>query len=360
MTHAANRLGLNYREQAQRLGPPVVPIIDVHTHINGRKASRIYAEAAELYGINRIYSMSRLEDVPHLRDHFGDRIRFIAVPNYVGDDPKTAFTTDWLKRIEQFAELGSRICKFWCAPRSRDYEKEVGIPDLFALDGEWRRRAMKLAAECGMMFMVHVADPDTWFRGRYTDTATYGTKLSQYEPLERALSETLDIPWIAAHMAGNPEDLAFLDGLLTRHHNLYLDTSATKWMVRELSAHPRADVLAFLTRWQGRVMFGSDIVSLDDHLSTHSVRPGMGELSTSRDEAFDLYASRYWALRTLFESDYEGESPIADPDLHMCQPDDYDPNDAPILRGKWLPATLLKSLYSGSSTTVLDRWHKQH
>ncbi|NOG53819.1 MAG: amidohydrolase family protein [Planctomycetes bacterium] len=360
MTNAANRLGLDYRDQAQRLGPPVIPITDVHTHINGKRASRIYAEAAELYGVDRLYSMSRIEDVPHLQDLFGDRIRFIAVPNYMGDDPKTAFTTDWLARIVQFAELGSRICKFWCAPRSRDYEIEIGIPDLFSLDGEWRKRALKLATECGMMFMVHIADPDTWFAGKYTDTATYGTKMSQYEPLERALSETPDTPWIAAHMGGNPEDLSFLDGLLSRHANLYLDTSATKWMVRELSAQPRDELVAFLTRWQGRIMFGSDIVSLDDHLGTHAVRPGMGELSTSREEAFDLYASRYWALRTLFETEYEGESPIADPDLHMCEPETYSPEDAPILRGKSLPADLRRSLYAEAAEGLLNAWHDTH
>ena len=36
---ASNRLGLDYRAEAKRLGPPVVPIIDAHAHINGPNAA---------------------------------------------------------------------------------------------------------------------------------------------------------------------------------------------------------------------------------------------------------------------------------------------------------------------------------
>ncbi len=55
-------------------------------------------------------------------------------------------------------------------------------------------------------------------------------------------------PFIAAHLGGWPENLNFLDGLLSRHDNLYLDTSATKWMVRTLSQQEPKDVLAFFDR----------------------------------------------------------------------------------------------------------------
>src|SRR5690606_8368514 len=96
-----------------------------------------------------------------------------------------------------------------------------------------------------------------------------------------------------------PEDLDFLAGLLSRHPNLVLDTSATKWQVRELSRHPRARLHDFFRRFRTRILFGSDIVA------------------TGADASFDLFASRYWALRTLFETDYDGPSPIVDPDLHM-------------------------------------------
>ena len=357
---AANRFGLDYRAEARRLGPPAVPIVDVHSHINGPAAAAIYKEAATLYGVRQVYSMTHLEGVPAMRDLFGDAMRFIAVPNWGAADRLAAFTTDWLDRIEQYAALGCRVCKFWTAPRARDIEAQLGRPGLFGLDNEWRRRAMALARDAGMMFMAHVGDPDTWFATKYADASKYGTKREQYEPLERALNDFADVPWIAAHMGGYPEDLAFLDDLLSRHGNLYLDTSATKWMVRELSRHSREELIAFLRKWSGRVLFGSDIVTTDEHLREGPKGPGMGDLATNPAEAFDLYASRYYALRTMWDTDYEGESPIADPDLAMVEPERYGPDAAPPLRGRALPSDLLRVLYHDAAANLLDRWHATH
>jgi hypothetical protein len=84
-------------------------------------------------------------------------------------------------------------------------------------------------------------------------------------------------------------------------------------------------------------MFGSDIVvSKKDDAAT----------------IFDLYASRWWALRTMFETTYEGKSPIVDPDLHMI--DATLPEDSsPMLRGASIDEATLKSLYQ---TTAEKFW----
>jgi hypothetical protein len=71
----------------------------------------------------------------------------------------------------------------------------------------------------------------------------------------------------------------------------------------------------------------------------------MDAKATSHEEAYDLYASRYWALRTLLERDYHGESPIADPDLHLVNPHQHNPLDAPTLRGVSLSSDSLAYLY---------------
>jgi hypothetical protein len=229
----------------------------------------------------------------------------------------------------------------------------VGDPELLHLDSPARRKAMDLAAELGMVFMTHVADPDTWFQSRYADATRYGTKEDQYEPLERLL-DIYTQPWITAHMGGWPEDLDFLDGLLDRHDNLYLDSSATKWMVRELSRHNPDRLCQFLTRWKGRVLFGSDIVTNESHLSPpEATSDGITPQATSPEEARDLYASRYWALRTLFESKYDGPSPIADPDLALVDPEHHGPLDSPNLQGKALPADVLEWLYHDAAAALL-------
>ncbi len=207
-----------------------------------------------------------------------------------------------------------------------------------------------------MIFMTHVADPDTWFATKYADASIYGTKPQQYEPFETLLQRFTQ-PWIAAHMGGWPEDLAFLSGLLQRHDNLYLDTSAAKWMVRELSRHPRDVLVEFLGRWKGRILFGSDILTAEEHLASGDREDEILTRARSAEEAFDLYASRYWALRTMFETDGNRPSPIADPDLALVEPDKYGEMDAPNLVGKSLPADILRSVYHDAAHDLLEPLH---
>lgn len=349
----SNRLGLDYAVEADRFRRLPWGIIDVHAHVNGDAASALMRRAMTLYGVESVWSMTRLEECEIVRDRLDGAVRFIAVPDFgQTENRRHHHGLGYLPRIDAYRALGSRIAKFWAAPRARDYAREMGDPDFMNLDAPHRVAAMEHAQSLGMALMVHVADPDTWFAGKYADAATYGTKRDQYVPFERLL-DRFEGPWIAAHFGGWPEDLAFIADLLDRHPNLRLDASATKWMVRELSRHGRDELLEFLRRYRGRVMFGSDIVTTDDHLRAQPAGNEMQAKASSRDEAFDLYASRYWALRTLYESEYDGASPIADPDLALVAPERHDPMDAPPLRGKRLPDDVLQDLYRDAALGFL-------
>jgi hypothetical protein len=354
-TNPSNRFGLDYRREAEFFASLPYPIVDAHAHVIGLRAAPLLKEAMDAYGIGSIYSMSRLEEVDGLRAILGDRIRFIAMPDFANPDRRHAHGPAYCDRIRAFHSAGARIAKFWAAPRGIDLGRDAGEPDLLRLDSPNRRAAMDEAASLGMMFMTHVADPDTWFSTRYKDASMYGTKRSHYEPLERLLDE-YRVPWIAAHMGGSPEDLAFLSELLEAHSNLWLDASATKWMVRELSKHPREVLVEFLERWRGRIMFGSDIVTSDEHLKAGDKSNEMAAKASDQESAFDLYASRYWALRTLWEGDYDGESPISDPDLAMVDSTRH-AHDAPRLAGKRLPADLARVLYADAAAALLDPAH---
>jgi len=321
-----NRLGIDYRAEAARL-PYRGEIWDCHVHLRNLASARAYMQAAELYGTKRVWSMTPLEEVDAVRDAFGDRISFIAVPDYWATDWLAAMGDDWLRRIEAFARKGVKVCKFWAAPRGLDKWDQMWI------DSPIRLRSMKLAHELGMTLMVHVADPDTWFATKYADAGKYGTKRDHYARFERMLAKFPEADWWAAHMAGSPEDLGFLQGLLDRWPRLRVDTSATKWMVRELSKH--ADVLRdFLARNPGRVMFGTDIVADPANLS------------------FDLFASRFWALRTLLETDYDGPSPIVDPDLPMVDPS-LPKESTARLRGASVDTAALAEVYVGACRGLL-------
>lgn len=354
----ANRLGLDLAAEA-RCFAYEGPIIDIHTHVSSPRAAELFLDAADAYGIERCWTMTGRDNVEPIRaslpEHRKGRIQFICVPDYNKRDRPDAFTTLWLEDIEAFYALGSRIIKFWAAPRGRDFAPgrsnapAPGNESPLLLDSPIRLQGMKLAYDLGYrVFMTHVGDPDTWFKTDYADASKYGTKLDQYTPLERLLDQYDDVTWIGAHMGGNPEDLDWLHRFLERHPNYVIDCSATKWQVRELSKRPRK-LAQFIEANPGRVLFGSDIVAMTSNADpdpkkpiTPDHNPGFG---------FELYASRYWALRTLLETDYDGPSPIVDPDLHKVDPS-VDPKATAELRGAQLGGSLLQDVYHDTAARI--------
>jgi len=350
--HAANLLSLNYVSEAGKFAQHPYRIIDAHTHLIGCDSIHIYKRVAELYGVGLTYAMTPLDQIDAVRSVLGNAVRFIAVPDFGNKDLQTAFGVGYRRQLSEYHAKGARIAKFWSAPRRHDMEQKAGTPGVMQLNSPHTFETMAVAVGLGMSLMVHVGDPDTWFATKYVDQNRYGTKSQQYEPLEEVL-ERFPVPLIAAHMGGWPENLTFLSELLERHDNLYLDTSATKWMVRELSKHPQAVFLSFLNRWRGRILFGSDIVTNDKHLVAATDETKASQ-AAGPEQAFDLYASRYWALRKLLETDIVGPSPIADPDLAMADPERFTPLDAPLLVGKHLPPEILQSLFHDAADDLLE------
>lgn len=350
-----NRRGLDYRAQAAAFLTFPRPIVDAHSHIIGAGAAKVYDQARRLYGVGLTYTMTPMPYVEPVRDTLGSTVRFIAIPTWGDPDKDRAWRAGFLENIELFhARYGARMMKIWNSPSLRDRFPGASGTDLVEMDSPWRIKAAELAQSLGMSIMVHIADPDTWFKTKYADAAKYKTKREQYEGLERML-DRFTVPWVAAHMGGWPEDLAFLDGLLSRHPNLHLDTSATKWQVRELSRHPPEECRAFFTKWKGRIVFGSDIVTSDDHLAPSKQNPAhpKADQANSPESAFDLYASRFWALRALLETGYDDESPIADGDLKLVDPGTHDDMSAPRLRGVALPSDVLESIYCDAISRVV-------
>ena len=344
----ANRLGLDYAAEASCFAYDG-PIIDIHTHISSPRAAELFLDAADAYGIDQCWTMTGLRTVKPILDALpanrAGRIQFICVPDFTQRDEPGTFTTKWLQDIESFYALGSRIIKFWAAPRGLDFDDSPESP--MRLGSPIRRQGMKLAYDLGYrVFMAHVADPDTWFQTTYADASKYGTKLDHFKPLEELLDQYHDVTWIGAHMGGNPEDLDWLHDFLARHPNYVIDCSATKWQVRELSKHPQK-LAQFVEANPGRVLFGSDIVAWPTNTDPDPQHPEAGY-------GFDLYASRYWALRTLLETDYVGPSPIVDPDLHMID-SSVDPKSTATLRGAALPHAQLKDVYHDAAAAVLKR-----
>jgi hypothetical protein len=313
------------------------PLIDVHAHVTVTRPSdpnngppsgtgpgasveqaETMLEVAEEFGVARTYSMCFPDDIPILRERFDTRLGFNgSIAKKQADEPDEVV----YRLLDRLLELGVEIIKFWSAPRGR----ERGL----LVDAPWRIEAARRARAAGIrVVMVHVADPDTWFRTTYADTVKFGTKQEQYTGLERMLELFPDLIWIGAHMGGDPEHPDHLEALFERYPHYYVDTSATKWQVREVSAH-RSAIRSLVCRHPHRFLFGTDLVTRHGLTREH-------------------YISRYWCQRTLWESSWKGHSPIADPDYSA-------PGEpaTPVLLGLELPDEVLKQVYYGNARRLL-------
>ena len=314
------------------------PIIDFHTHVtmtapgdqpNGPAGGSGVAgttEGAETmlslgreFGITQTVTMCPVQDIAPLRERFGDSLLFNGMINKKPDESDdVAYAL-----LDKFLEAGVKMIKFWSAPRGRDRGLVVDAP--------WRVECLRRASKAGIRnVMVHVGDPDVWWTHTYQDNAKFGTKADQYVPFKRLMGEFPDFNWIGAHMGGDPEHPDHLERMLEEFPQLSLDTSATKWQVREVSPRTGA-IYGLVCRFPGRFLFGTDLVT------RHGLTP-------------EHYVSRYWCQRTLWESDWSGPSPIGDSDFNHPNSG----NETPTLRGVNLPEDVLRQVYFENARRLLE------
>ena len=145
-------------------------LIDIHAHVvltratdppkwstkrrtwGNRRSSRVHAGATADFGVLRTYSMCLPEDIPILRERFGEQIAFNGPIQKKLDEPDEAA----YKLLDQYLEQEVEIIKFWAAPRGRDRGLFVDTP--------WRIEAGTPAQAAGVrIVMVHGLTRTTGF-----------------------------------------------------------------------------------------------------------------------------------------------------------------------------------------------------
>lgn len=283
------------------------PVVDVHTHAGEPATNHELIAAARIYGITKLVVIAPLDEGLALQQQYPEEVMLAARPILHEPKRQIALLDRAVETVHRARQGGAPLIKLWFAPRIRDRLD-------FLLDSPRLDPVFAAIAEEGLGVLVHVADPDRWFARKY-DPAKYGTKADQYPMLETRLRQFPATPFLAAHMGGDPEHLDHLAELLTQYPNLYLDTSATKWIVRELGRQRKA-ARAFFRRWADRICFGTDQVVFKE---PEPVR----------------YTMRYWVHQMFWETDLVCPSPIADPDS----------DGAPYIRGLDLPEDVLEQVY---------------
>ena len=292
------------------------PIIDAHMHaIKPAMMARYWRVAARVYRVEHAVVIADLKTGIQLRRRYGDRVQpaiWAISPRHEDLTDFNAFRARKEKLLDDIAEAGMRTIKLWFTPRFHQWSN-------LRLDDPRLDFLFDRVEQLGLGVLIHVADPDRWFTKRFHDIEEHGTKAEHYLQLMHRLERHPAIRFQAAHFAGSPEDLDRLTRLLDRYPNLYLDTSATKWIARELSQHGD-DARDFLIHFADRILFGTDLVAMPER---------------EKEGQREHYATRFYVHQLMWEQRGWFDSPI----------EDEDAAGPPRFRGMALPTEVLQRLY---------------
>jgi len=135
------------------------------------------------------------------------------------------------------------------------------------LDPVWER-----AARLGLPVAIHIGDPKAfWLRPDerneridelrvHPEWSNYGQPVPSWQQLfdafERLVARHPRTTFIGVHFGNDPEDPTRVARLLDKHANLLIDTAAR---VPEIGRQPADKMQALFTKYQDRVLFGTDL-----------------------------------------------------------------------------------------------------
>ncbi len=280
------------------------PITDFHAHLSLDGADRIRQIMAE-NGVQRLINLSggsgrhngqAWQMAKLLADQFPGQIINFASPNWRGFGHP-----EWIARetsalqvaVEQYGFAGVKIAKGLGLGHTDEHDQLLAVDDA-RLDPLWAK-----AAALGIPVCIHVADPRAFWwpltpqNERWDELGVhpywaYGPVPAQvmagFDPqaqelvrqrpavpswpamlqaAERMYRRNPKTTFVAVHFGNAAEDLDYVDGLLQRNRNVWIDTAAR---VGEFGRHPADKVRAFFDKWQDRIVFGTDIGIGSDYL----------------------------------------------------------------------------------------------
>lgn len=307
------------RELEKPMPLPGTPIFDDHMHGGDVRATRTYVKAAKAYGVKKALALVRsAEEAKTLTREFADFFLYCGWPQLFDIDMNDDWEAERLKEIEAQACEGFAAMKFKIVP-----DREGNRPRVW-LDDPRVKPLLDLCERLGLVVEAHIAQPDAWFAKYYGDGRA-GRKEEYFAQVERVLEEHPKLVYIGVHMGGWPENLDYLQRMMDTFPAFHIDTSATKWAVREASRQ-RDRAREFFIRNADHILFGSDLV-------------------VQRAIAPSYYTSRFHVQRTMWESAGRVPSMIRDADTE----------GEPVIDGLGLPGEVLKKLYWENAAKVFGR-----
>ena len=205
-----------------------------------------------------------------------------------------------LTQVEEAQHHQYQNIKIFFGPRFLNYPKSIRP---YHIDDVKLEPVYEKIESYGMSMLMHVADPDTWYSKKYTNTAKFGTKAQRIQEFEHILQKYPTMKVISAHLGCLPEELEKLSELLDTYPNLFVDTGSTRWMIRELGKKPE-ETRDWFHKYQDRILFGSDISNLAFNLRFLFRKPHRNR----------FWATRFWSHRIFWETSHNAALPFKDAD----------------------------------------------
>ena len=293
----------------QRLG---VPIIDSHVHIVPTMEALARAlEIFEASGIERFVAKSggawgepRFFATVAMKRVLGERFEWFCNIDWDEID-RPDFGQRTAKLLERAASLGAKGVKIF---KALGLSVKTADGELVPVDDPRLDPIFEKAGELGFIVAIHTADPVAFFEPvspeneRYDELSIaegwsfHGDEFPSHDELlaqrDRRIARHPKTIFLLIHLANYPENIDYVDRLLERYPNVWVDTSAR---VPEFGRHPSEKLRAFFVKHQDRILFGSDFISTPRGMQ-------LGSVSRKRPEMSDAvrFFERHWEF---FETD---------------------------------------------------------
>ena len=268
------------------------PVFDAHIHVwSGKFYDKFVHWVEHYYKTFYCLGMMQPEIKAEIPEEFHNNIIFtyyLSTKAFASYDTKTLLT-----EIDKAHESNYDMIKIWVAPRLID--RVEGLSGFRINDSRFDAVYQKIQ-DYGFPVIIHVSDPDIWYKTKYFNTPRYGTKNGRLQDFMNIMDKFQKITFISAHLGCLPENLPKLEQMFNKYPKLYVDTGSTRWMCRELSKNVE-ESRAWFTKNVDRILFGTDLSLRKEHADPN------------------YWASRYWAHKILWETDYKNKDlPFNDDD----------------------------------------------
>lgn len=283
-------------------------IIDAHMHVNGDHSDTIdYLKSKNLKLLNicvahdnTIWGKRKDERYQQLAEKYPERYAWCTTFELPDFEPD--YVERVLGELERDFKNGAVACKVW-----KNIGMEVRKPDgeLLLVDDPLFKPIFDFLARSEKPLLMHIAEPLACWRplsepsphqNYYQNNPEwhmYGrTDMPSHEELiasrDNVIEQNPDLRVVGAHLGSLDYDVAEVAKRLEKYPNFAVDISAR---LGDLMTQDNDTVRAFFSKYQDRILFGTDIVMREPHssLSPEERAKQIASLDQTYDDHFRYF-----------------------------------------------------------------------